>query len=150
MRWKRRPCENEPGVKGGALSGLLLLSLSLPASGYPLDRVVEMTATGYAPLDPRAVRGMCFSGDPRVTASGKRTEPGITVAAPPDVPFGIWLHIEGLGWRRVDDRGGKIKGNRIDICFRTRKEAFQWGRRKVRVFFPVWLERRGKNHGRKN
>ncbi len=97
----------------------------------------EYTATAYAPLDPAAVRGMCYSGDPRVTASGRRTEPGITVAAPRHIPFGTWIHIQGLGWRRVDDRGGRIKGQRLDICFQTRKEALQWGVRKVKVMF-IW------------
>ena len=27
-------------------------------------------ATAYAPIDPQAVEGMCYSGDPWVTASG--------------------------------------------------------------------------------
>lgn len=136
-------------MKGGALSGLLLLSLVLPAPGYPLNRWINMTATGYAPLDPAAVAGMCYSGDRHITASGRRVAPGVTVAAPPGIPFGIWIHIEGIGWRRVDDRGGRIRGNRIDICFRTRREAMKWGRRKVRVLFPFgWREVR--KSGRKN
>ena len=121
----------------GFASILILLLLSPPLWGYPLSRTIEMSATGYAPLDPQAVRGMCFSGDPNITASGRRTEPGITVAAPRHIPFGTWIHIQGLGWRRVDDRGGRIRGNRIDICFQTRKEALQWGVRKVKVMF-VW------------
>ena len=121
----------------GFASILILLLLSPPLWGYPLSRTIEMIATGYAPLDPQAVRGMCFSGDPGVTASGRRTEPGVTVAVPKNIPFGTWLYIEGVGWRRADDRGGRIKGQRLDICFQTRKEALQWGVRKVKVMF-VW------------
>ena len=97
----------------------------------------EYTATAYAPLDPAAARGMCYSGDPRVTASGRRTEPGLTMAAPRHIPFGTWALVEDVGWRRVDDRGGRIRGKRIDLCFLTRQEALRWGRRKVRVLFII-------------
>jgi hypothetical protein len=44
----------------GFASILILLLLSPPLWGYPLSRTIEMSATGYAPLDPQAVRGMCF------------------------------------------------------------------------------------------
>ena len=30
--------------------------------------------------------------------------------------------------------GEPIKGNKIDVCFKTRREALQWGRRKVWMF----------------
>lgn len=93
----------------------------------------EYVATGYAPLDPKAVRGVCYSGDPKITASGVLTTPGVSVATSKEIPFGTWLWIKGIGLRRVDDRGSRINGNRIDICFKTRKEALQWGRRKVWV-----------------
>jgi len=97
-------------------------------------------ATAYAPLDPQAVEGVCYAGDPNVTASGMPIEPGISVAAGPDIPFGTWLWIEGLGWRRVDDRGGAIRDGSIDICMITREEAIRFGRRKVTVIIPKWEE----------
>ena len=109
----------------------LLLLIAAPAHAN------EYTVTAYAPLDPAAVRGMCYSGDPHITASGKRTDTKRTVAAPRHIPFGTWLFIEGVGLRRVDDRGGKIKGKRIDLCLPTRREALRWGRRKVRVMFVI-------------
>lgn len=34
--------------------------------------VREAEITGYAPLDARAIPGMCYSGDPRVTSSGAK------------------------------------------------------------------------------
>ena len=97
----------------------------------------EYVATGYAPLDPKAVKGMCYSGNPHITASGLPTTPGRTLAAPKHIPFKTWVLIEGLGLRRVEDRGGRIRGHRIDICFGMRREALEWGKRKVRVFFLV-------------
>jgi len=45
--------------------------------------------------------------------------------------------VEDVGWRRVDDRGGRIRGKRIDLCFLTRQDALRWGRRKVRVLFII-------------
>lgn len=100
--------------------------------------VKTVQTTGYAPLDPKAVAGMCFSGNPKITASGKRTTPGVTISASPEIPFGTWVWLEGLGWRRVDDRGSRIKGNRIDICFATRQEALKWGKRQLIMVMPHW------------
>lgn len=94
-------------------------------------KVVE--ATGYAPLDPKAVKGMCYSGNPHVTASGARTKPGVTVAAPTHVPFGTKVLVPGYGLRAVEDRGGAIRKGRIDICFRTQREALAFGRKKIEI-----------------
>src|SRR5690606_41922664 len=44
-----------------------------------------------------------------ITASGKPVEAGVTVACPPDLPFGTVLRIEGVGERVCHDRGGAIK-----------------------------------------
>ena len=57
----------------------------------------------------------------------EKTKPGITIAASKNIPFGTLIYIPTLGWRTVEDRGGKIKGNRIDVCFTTREEAIAWG-----------------------
>lgn len=96
-------------------------------------RYLTVEATGYAPLDPRAVKGMCYSGNPHVTASGARTRPGVTVAAPKHVPFGTKVIVPGHGLRVVEDRGGAIKGNKIDICFARRVDALQFGRRNIEI-----------------
>lgn len=101
-------------------------------------KVESWEATGYAPLDPNAVNGICYSGDPNITAAGEPVYPGITVAAGPDIPFGTWLWVEGFGWRRVDDRGGKVGNKQLDICFATRDEAVTFGRQKVIVVIPEW------------
>lgn len=94
-------------------------------------------ATAYAPLDPNAKKGMCYSGDPNITASGELILPGVSVAAGKNIPFGTWIWVEGCGWRRVDDRGGRIKDRQVDICCFTQEEAINWGRRKVVVVIPM-------------
>ena len=66
---------------------------------FPDAEETSMVVTAYAPLDPAAVEGMCYSGDPTVTASGEAPVPGATVAAAQ--PFRTLLNIEGIGLRRV-------------------------------------------------
>lgn len=91
--------------------------------------VEEAEITGYAPLDARAIPGMCYSGDPRVTSSGAKTTPGITAAAPVDVPFGTRVYIPSRGEMRVvQDRGGRVGYTedgvmQLDLCVETREEA---------------------------
>ncbi len=91
-------------------------------------QIVEKEVTYYAPLDPSAIPGMCYSGDPNVTASGARTEPGVTVAAGPGVPFGTEVYIDGLGWRTVHDRGGAITNGKLDVAVWSKSEAYSRGR----------------------
>jgi 3D (Asp-Asp-Asp) domain-containing protein len=96
-------------------------------------RAQEHTITGYAPLDPNAVYGMDYIGDPTATASGAKVVPGVTAAAGPDVPFGTKLYIQGIGWRIVQDRGGRITNRNIDLAMRTRQDALRFGKRKLPV-----------------
>ncbi len=60
------------------------------------------------------------------TASGKPAV-GLIVAAPTDMPFGTVLQIPGYGTAQVQDRGGAITGNRLDVLFPTHEQAKQWG-----------------------
>lgn len=96
--------------------------------------MIKMEVTAYAPLDPRAIRGMCFSGNRTVTASGEQVIPGVTVAAGPELPFGTIIYVENLGQRIVQDRGGAIGRGHLDIAVETREEALAFGRRELRIF----------------
>ena len=95
-------------------------------------------STAYAPLDSRAIPGMCYSGDPRITTSGAKTTPGVTAAAGPDVEFGTKAYVAGDGPRVVQDRGERIGNRNIDLAMATREEALAWGRRRVLV---IWERR---------
>ncbi len=66
-----------------------------------------------------------------VTASGLKVAENRTLACPPAFPFGTKIAIEGMGEYRCEDRGGAIKGNKIDIYMETKKEAFSFGRRNL-------------------
>ena len=60
------------------------------------------------------------------TASGTKATAGRTVAAPAKFAFGTKLNIGGKIYT-VEDRGGAIKGNRIDIYVNSHSAALQWG-----------------------
>ena len=66
-----------------------------------------------------------------VTASGLKVAQKRTLACPASFPFGAKINIEGMGEFRCEDRGGAIKGNKIDIYMETKKEAFAFGRRNL-------------------
>lgn len=68
-----------------------------------------------------------------VTASGTKAKKG-TIAADTSVfPFGTRMKVPGYGNGVVEDRGGAIKGNKIDLFFRTHRQALEWGRKTVTV-----------------
>ncbi len=66
------------------------------------------------------------------TASGTHATAGRTVAAPAKFAFGTKLNIGGHIYT-VEDRGGAISGNRIDIYVNSHSAALQWGVR----YLPV-------------
>ncbi len=88
----------------------------------------EFEITAYAPLDPNAIEGMCYEGDPSVTASGGRPIPGETAAAGPSIPFGSRVFLVGYGWRTINDRGGMITDKHIDLVATSHEEAWMIGR----------------------
>jgi 3D (Asp-Asp-Asp) domain-containing protein len=110
----------------------LIIAQATPASYRP----IQVIATAYAPLDLQAVKNRDYQGDPRITASGTHFDPSISIAMSNKYPFGTWVIIPGYGWRRVDDRGKSIRGNRIDIGMPTIREALQFGRRKITIYVP--------------
>jgi 3D (Asp-Asp-Asp) domain-containing protein len=67
-----------------------------------------------------------------ITASGTHATAGRTIAMSKDYRFGTKVEIEGYGIYTVEDRGGAIKGTRIDVFFDTHKEALQFGKKRLR------------------
>ena len=66
------------------------------------------------------------------TASGTKATAGRTVAASSKFAFGTKLNIGGHVYT-VEDRGGAVKGNKIDIFVNSHAEALQWGVRYLNV-----------------
>lgn len=72
-----------------------------------------------------------------VTATGTKAGKGTIAADTNYYSFGTVMEIPGYGKGRVEDRGGDIKGSaRIDLFFKTHKQALEWGRQRVPV--QVW------------
>lgn len=88
---------------------------------------IKFTATGYCPCS------QCCGKSNGMTASGNKAKAGVTVAMPSNYSFGTKIEIKGMGTYIVQDRGGAIKGNKIDIFFNTHQEALNFGRKTVYI-----------------
>lgn len=58
------------------------------------------------------------------TAMGTMATEGRTIAMDKRFAFGTKVYIEGVGVRIVEDRGGAIKGNRIDVYCSTHQGCY--------------------------
>lgn len=61
-----------------------------------------------------------------ITASGTKATANHTIAAPSTFAFGTKVLINGIEYT-VEDRGGDIQGNRIDVYMNSHSEALTWG-----------------------
>lgn len=74
------------------------------------------------------------SGITRTGINLKRN-PNVKVIAvdPRVIPLGTKVYVEGYGYAVAADTGGAIKGNKIDVFFPTKGEAYKWGRKSVKI-----------------
>lgn len=76
----------------------------------------------------------CCGKTDGITASGVRAREGVTVAADTRIlPFGTKIIIDGHEYT-VQDRGGAIKENRIDVYFDHHQEALEFGVQNKEIF----------------
>lgn len=97
---------------------------STTASSNANGQIYKITA--YCPC------AKCCGKTTGRTAMGTRATAGRTVAASSKFAFGTKLNINGHTYT-VEDRGGAIKGNKIDIFVNSHAEALAWGVR----YLPV-------------
>lgn len=96
--------------------------------------VIECKATAY---DMSAEENGGYAGQ---TATGVPLDKGVIAVDPKVIPLGSRVYVEALdgswsyGYAVAADTGGAIKGNRVDLCYRTRSECIQFGRRPCRVY----------------
>lgn len=117
-------------------------SIDIPTSldeAFNWDQYTSHTvvATGYtAGYESTGKR----EGHPQygITYSGVKVKRDLysTIAADLSVfPIGTILYIPGYGYGVVADKGGAIKGNKIDLFYNTVKEVYdQWGKKEVDVY----------------
>jgi 3D (Asp-Asp-Asp) domain-containing protein len=109
------------------MSGQLLAAFL--ATAHPWSAEV----TGYCPC------AICCEGSADgVTASGAKAE-GKLAAADKAIPFGTLIYVPGYSESPVPvlDRGGAIKGNKLDLLFPTHAQAAKWGRRMMTVWISI-------------
>ncbi|BAQ11832.1 putative cell wall shaping enzyme yabe [Bacillus sp. OxB-1] len=72
-----------------------------------------------------------------VTKTGinlKRNPDVKVIAVDPNViKLGTKVWVEGYGYAIAGDTGSAIKGNKIDVFFPTKSQAYQWGRKSVKI-----------------
>ncbi len=101
----------------------------VPASVSSAGAGRRMTVYAYCPCEV-----CCGKWADGYTASGHEIQAGeLIVAAPRRIPFGTSLSVPGYGVASVQDRGGDITGNRLDILFETHAEAKAWGVQELMV-----------------
>lgn len=73
------------------------------------------------------------------TSSGKTARPGTIAADTSIYPYGTVMHIPGYGYGVVEDTGGAVKGQHIDLYRPNHWFARLWGvqSRKVKVWLPA-------------
>lgn len=77
----------------------------------------------------------CCGKTDGITASGTLAQEGITVAADwAMLPPGTEIFIEGIGFRTVEDKGGAIKGNRLDVFMDSHDAALEAGIGQAKVY----------------
>jgi uncharacterized protein YabE (DUF348 family) len=96
---------------------------------YRYIEAMVMEATAYYP-GPES----CGKYADGYTYTGKKAGYGVVAVDPRVIKLGTQLYIEGYGKAEAADIGGAIKGNKIDLCYETYKEALRFGRKKVRVY----------------
>ena len=124
-------------------------SIRPPAGVAPVERT--LLTTGYCPCQACCGWRRNWLGRPVYaagplkgqrkavgsTASGVRAHYGTIAADTSRYPFGTIMYIPGYGYGRVEDRGGAIQGDHIDLFFARHREALEWGKRyrPVRIWF---------------
>ena len=94
------------------LAAALLFVQPVMVTGYTVDDHCEPNDPGYRWCDG-------------LTSSGEVADPSRRIAAcPRRFPFGTEVRVVGLGRYRCVDRGGKIRGHRLDILVDSEREAY--------------------------
>lgn len=101
----------------------------------------EKTATAGASYGTFKISGYCncsrCSGGNNYTYSGTVPKANHTLSADLDkFPLGTKLYIDGVVYI-VEDMGGGVLGDRLDIFFDTHEEALDYGVKEVEVFAVI-------------
>ncbi len=105
-------------------------TLTTSRGTYRYLELKTMDSTAYSP-GPESCGEYAKIGE---TYTGKKAGYGLVAVDPKVIPLGTLLYIEDYGPAEAADIGAAIKGNRIDLCYDTYREAVMYGRRPVKVY----------------
>jgi 3D (Asp-Asp-Asp) domain-containing protein len=103
-------------------------------------KVVTLNASAYTASTCGKAPGSKGYG---ITASGSRASAWYTVAAGKGYPLGTIIYIPYFankpngGWFVVQDRGGAISNNKLDVYMNTYNECISFGRRNLQCYVYV-------------
>jgi len=106
-----------------------LKKLVTKSGTYYYRKSFIVTARAYEPSEVS-----CGKYADGFTAIGLKAGPGIIAVDPRVIPMRTKVYVEGYGYAIAGHVGSAIKGNRIDVCFNTVREALNFGRRRVRIY----------------
>jgi len=89
------------------------------------SKTMEMNVSAYSPS---------CAGVNDITASGTQVRRGVCAVDTSVIPFGTKIFVPGYGVAVAEDRGGAIKGNKLDLFMESYSEARQWGRKNLTVY----------------
>ncbi|MDY0408776.1 3D domain-containing protein [Virgibacillus soli] len=126
--------KTKTNISSEQIEGPKTLEEAINFEQYPKEKVVAtgytagIESTGKSPGHP--LYGITFSG-----VKVKR-DLYSTIAADLNVyPLGTILYIPDYGYGVVADKGGAIKGNKIDLYYETVDDVYKhWGKRELEVY----------------
>ncbi len=126
---------SEPGTTVVVTGTKTRLAATKQGKTFTYSKKITVNATAYD-TSPEE------NGGYSRTALGLTPRFGIVAVDPRVIPLGSKLYIESVddggswtyGYAIAGDTGGAIKGNRIDLCYNTKRECIQFGRRKATVY----------------
>lgn len=120
---------------------ILLLCSSLAWGAEWDSKYVRVRASAYCPCEQ-----CCGTDADGVTATGRDAKLKGVAVDRKLIPLGSRLDIPGYGnWQLADDVGGALKAKkgdkfyRIDVRFKTHKEALQWGIQYLKI--RIWRKK---------
>ena len=115
-------------IKKEPVSKIVQVQKSVTSRSSDSSRTSRTVSSGtkYYKVTAYCACAKCCGKSTGRTASGTRATAGRTVAAPKNFAFGTKIKINGKTYV-VEDRGGAIKGNRIDVYMKSHSAALSWG-----------------------
>ncbi|WP_162266450.1 G5 and 3D domain-containing protein [Anaerotignum neopropionicum] len=115
----------ETKVVTDAVDEIIEVGASNVINGMTYKKAINAKATAYTPYD---------AGCNGITATGTKATKGVIAVDPKVIPLGTKVYVPGYGVAIAADTGGAIDGNRIDVCYETKSEAYSWGVQNVTVY----------------